>query len=85
MSCSRNKNNNERNMHSQMKLCSYKLNIHPSNWHIENMVSNVVDRMQGIQQHASVCTCMRSNPFSTLSKVKTRSKSNWRRTSTSAS
>ena len=52
MSCSRNQNRSGRNMHSRMKLRQYELRIHPSNWHRSNMVSNFVDRMQGIQQHA---------------------------------
>jgi len=45
-------NNSWRNMHSQMKLRLYKLRIHPSSWHKADMVSSVVDHMQGIQQHA---------------------------------
>jgi len=59
MSCSRNKNNNGRNMHSWMKLRPYKLKIHPNSWHKANMVSNFFDCMQGIQQHACHCahTC----------------------------
>ena len=39
-------------MHSLMKLHPYKFRIHPNSWHRANMVSNIVDRMQGIQQHA---------------------------------
>ena len=52
MSCNRNKNNSGRNMHSQMKLHSYNLGIHPSSWHKAYMVSSFVDCMQGIHEHA---------------------------------
>lgn len=52
MSYSRNKNSSGRKMHSWMKLRQYELRIYPSSWHRTNMVTNVVNFMQGIQQHA---------------------------------
>lgn len=55
MSCSMNRNNSGRNMHSQMKLCPYKLKIHPNSWHEVDMVRSFVDCMQEIQHHACHC------------------------------
>ena len=52
MNCNRNRKTSGCNMHSWMKLCQYKLRIHPSSWHRANMVRSVVDRMQRIKKHA---------------------------------
>lgn len=77
MSCSRNRDSSGCNMYPRMKLCPYKLKIHPNSWHEADMVSSVVDRMQGNAAACmSLCASMRSHPFSTLTKAKTKSKSN---------
>ena len=85
VSCSRNRNNSGRNMHSRMKLCLYKLRIHPSSWQGVDMVRNVVDQCKRFRSMHAIMHKHAPNPFNTLTKVKTRSKSNQSWTCTSES